>query len=205
MFESKISVEQAGKIQKVHLYDSGTELSFRHTYNLWQTDESFRNFFTGMLNDAPYESFRWETPAVDISTVEQEFECVILDSPYLSKIANPQPFSKYFQENQRGAEILVFPNLGKDAIMIVPTPKVKTNVYAQMATFIRQADSSQIHAMWIAIGKTMKENLGPKKIWLNTAGAGVAWLHIRLDSRPKYYHYLPYRGDNLREREWETT
>lgn len=30
-------------------------------------------------------------------------------------------------------------------------------------------------------------------IWLNTAGGGVAWLHIRLDHRPKYYRYLPYK------------
>jgi hypothetical protein len=29
-------------------------------------------------------------------------------------------------------------------------------------------------------------------IWLSTAGMGVAWLHIRLDERPKYYSHKPY-------------
>jgi hypothetical protein len=29
--------------------------------------------------------------------------------------------------------------------------------------------------------------------WLSTAGAGVSWLHVRLDDRPKYYGYAPYR------------
>ncbi|MGI9175867.1 MAG: DUF6940 family protein [Rhodothermales bacterium] len=24
-------------------------------------------------------------------------------------------------------------------------------------------------------------------MWLSTAGGGVSWLHVRLDSRPKYY------------------
>lgn len=27
---------------------------------------------------------------------------------------------------------------------------------------------------------------------LSTAGAGVRWLHVRVDDRPKYYHYRPY-------------
>lgn len=38
----------------------------------------------------------------------------------------------------------------------------------------------------------MQQNLNDAPIWLNTAGAGVPWLHIRLDSRPKYYRYQPY-------------
>jgi hypothetical protein len=27
----------------------------------------------------------------------------------------------------------------------------------------------------------------------STAGAGVSWLHVRLDDRPKYNGYAPYR------------
>lgn len=29
-------------------------------------------------------------------------------------------------------------------------------------------------------------------IWMSTAGISTPWLHVRLDSRPKYYHYGPY-------------
>jgi hypothetical protein len=32
-----------------------------------------------------------------------------------------------------------------------------------------------------------------KPVWLSTAGAGVSWLHVRLDDRPKYYGYRPYQ------------
>ena len=28
--------------------------------------------------------------------------------------------------------------------------------------------------------------------WLSTEGSGVPWLHVRLDSRPKYYHHAAY-------------
>ncbi len=35
--------------------------------------------------------------------------------------------------------------------------------------------------------------ISDRPIWLSTAGGGVAWLHVRLDSTPKYYGYAPYR------------
>ncbi len=35
--------------------------------------------------------------------------------------------------------------------------------------------------------------IGHTPLWLSTAGGGVAWLHVRLDSRPKYYGYSPYK------------
>jgi hypothetical protein len=37
------------------------------------------------------------------------------------------------------------------------------------------------------------EQLGEQPLWLSTAGTGIFWLHVRLDSRPKYYTYQPYR------------
>ena len=39
----------------------------------------------------------------------------------------------------------------------------------------------------------MQRRLSAKPVWLSTAGAGVSWLHVRLDDRPKYYGYAPYR------------
>jgi hypothetical protein len=39
----------------------------------------------------------------------------------------------------------------------------------------------------------MSERVGSKVVWLSTAGAGVSWLHVRLDDRPKYYQFEPYR------------
>lgn len=39
----------------------------------------------------------------------------------------------------------------------------------------------------------MSQRLGLKPVWLNTAGGGVPWLHIRLDDQPKYYRYQAYR------------
>ena len=48
-------------------------------------------------------------------------------------------------------------------------------------------------ALWQAVGEAMARRVGSKPVWLSTAGAGVSWLHMRLDDRPKYYAHSPYR------------
>ena len=46
----------------------------------------------------------------------------------------------------------------------------------------------------VPVGTTvLQAALSEKPLWLSTAGGGVAWLHLRIDSRPKYYSHRPYR------------
>jgi len=40
----------------------------------------------------------------------------------------------------------------------------------------------------------MQKQISDRPTWLSTAGLGVYWLHLRLDSRPKYYRYQPYKA-----------
>ncbi len=37
------------------------------------------------------------------------------------------------------------------------------------------------------------EEIEPDGAKVSTNGLGVAWLHVRLDTRPKYYTFQPYR------------
>jgi hypothetical protein len=94
-----------------------------------------------------------------------------------------------------GRGVVEFPNLGRDAIMVVPCPIGAASKYGHLAAFIRQAPESQKHALWEVVGEAMERRLGKSPVWLSTAGAGVSWLHVRLDDRPKYYGYGPYRRD----------
>jgi len=89
--------------------------------------------------------------------------------------------------------VISFPNLGGDANLIVPTKQTGTSAYCHLKTFTNHAPIEQQHAVWQRVGSLMLENLSDENIWLNTAGGGVPWLHIRLDSRPKYYWYSPYK------------
>jgi hypothetical protein len=110
----------------------------------------------------------------------------------LSKVqASKKAFSKYFNEHKHG--IVCFENLGKDALLIVPSPIVENLDFPHLSTFVRNATNSQLHAFWQIIGEQIEERLSDKKNWVSTSGLGIFWLHIRLDDRPKYYQYRPYK------------
>ncbi|MCI0376014.1 MAG: hypothetical protein L0215_00255 [Gemmataceae bacterium] len=180
-----------GRILKVAIDQAGAPLSYGDVLLLWKGNAAFRSFCSGLLEAAPYTAYRWETPPLTKSTQGQPFEYVLLDSPGLAPTPDRAAFATHYDTAIEG--VCVFPNLGKDAILVVPSPMGPDEAYGHLAAFMRQAPSSQIHALWQGVAQAMQETLGNKPIWLSTAGAGVSWLHVRLDSRPKYYGYAPYR------------
>lgn len=162
----------------------------------WQGDPDFRSWFNALLADAPFSAFRWETPPVSRATLGRPFEFVLINDPGLSaRRPDPEPFAPHFRGSQEG-EVVAVPNLGGDAILIVPGPSPSTSpsAYGHLAAFVRSAPESQRQALWRSVGEAMAGRVGARPAWLSTAGAGVAWLHVRLDDRPKYYRHAPYRS-----------
>jgi hypothetical protein len=157
----------------------------------WQSDPSFRSLFNALLADAPFAAFRWETPAVTATTVTKPFECVLLDNPSLERRPEPNAFAEHFSRPE--INVVSFTNLGGDAILVVPCPIVDPSAYGHLASFVRLAPERQRQSLWQSVGEAMARRVGTKPVWLSTAGAGVSWLHVRLDDRPKYYGYSPYR------------
>jgi hypothetical protein len=165
--------------------------AFDEVYRRWRDDADFRSLFNALLADAPYTAFRWETPAVTSATVMRPFECVLLDSPGLARHPDPQAFAEHFAG--AAGEVVSFTNLGGDAVLVVPCPVAEVSAYGHLAAFVRRAPERQRQALWRAVGEAMSLRVGTKPVWLSTAGAGVSWLHVRLDDRPKYYGYGPYK------------
>jgi len=61
---------------------------------------------------------------------------------------------------------------------------------------VRNAAAAEKAALWALVGTTLTQALsqrGNQPTWLNTEGSGVPWLHVRMDSVPKYYHTGAYR------------
>ena len=78
--------------------------------------------------------------------------------------------------------------------MVAPLPTNSDGVnHCHLASYLRTADQADGIALWLAVGKAMQDRLNERDVWLNTAGGGVAWLHVRLDDRPKYYHHTEYK------------
>jgi len=175
-------------------FDSHTA-TYAEVIRAWQTDAAFRLQFNAVLADAPFTAFRWETPPVTASTATQPFECVLLDSPGIARRPDPAAFADHFASASSG--VAVFANLGGDAELIVPVPLAEPSSYGHLAAFVRSAPVSQRHALWEAVGQAMARRVGTDPVWLNTAGAGVPWLHVRLDDHPKYYGFDPYRDSGI--------
>ena len=167
---------------------------FGDIFKAWISDPGHALAFNALLAEMPGTAFRWELPALDRSRLDQPFECVVVDSPDLDVQADRQPFAAHF-DRAGDRSVIRFANLGADAELIVPCPVGPDKIYAHLAIFARQAPVEQQQALWHLVGKTMLERVGTRPLWLSTAGSGVAWLHVRIDNRPKYYVHAPFRRE----------
>ena len=167
-------------------------LTFREVFKLWQDSEDFVSFYTTLLKDIDYPAFFWEHPGLTPQFLDKPYEFVLQNSRHLDdRMVNENAFSKYIHEDSL---VVDFFNLGKDARMVVPTKKGDSTIYKHLAVFVRNANKEQVEAFFKLIGKVALEQINKEPmIWLNTAGQGVIWLHVRMDTRPKYYKTKTYR------------
>jgi hypothetical protein len=147
--------------------------------------------------------FYWECVPVSNATQAKPFEFVLIPCVF------QQPFnSKCFDDKRRktdGAPIS-FKNLGKDADLIIPTiPTNQHNTSAtafqhfrQIGSFMLKEDKQRSTALWKQVARTFKDqlnNINPNhSIWMSTDGRSEAWLHFRLDTKPKYTKYVEFRN-----------
>ena len=137
----------------------------------------------------------WETPAVTLPAARATFEYVLVDAPSLaSQPPDDWSFREYFEGNRRSVGVAIMQNLGRDAVLVVPEILDAPEIYTDLATFLRRGPESQQHDLLIALVEAVRAWEWGRPLWVSTSGLGVAWLHIRLDSRPKYYQYTPYRA-----------
>jgi hypothetical protein len=165
--------------------------TFEEVVRAWQSDEAFRDFWIASLRGNPFEAYCWECPPVSEQDRSRPFECVFVSSPSLAQMApEPEVFAEHFRAKQG---VVTFGNLGGDALLVVPCPAGPGGGYGHLAEFVRSAPMDQQHALWRLVGEAMEARLNTDPTWLSTAGHGVAWLHVRLDSSPKYYRHAEYR------------
>lgn len=192
MFDSIIEIIEDHQVVKYQLTESGRVLSFQETVNYWESSEEFRSYFIQLLASSSFDGFRWETPGLTHKTLGRPFEFVLRNaSNFARRKSDPIPFRDFFTD-QADEGIVAFRNISGDATMIVPSPKTDENAYGHLAAFVRRAPVNQVDMLWKVVARELLHQVSSEPLWLNTAGGGVAWLHIRLDSRPKYYGYRPY-------------
>ena len=169
-------------------------LSFAQVIQLWQNSAPFRSYFNTLLAEIPFEAFYWEVAPMAKTKTSLPFEFVVINSSPLRHIIPDQSaFQEYFAIDKAVVDFL---NQGKDAHLLVPTPIGDASCYVHLAQFVRHAPAAQQDEFWKTVGELYGAALNDQPLWLSTAGLGVSWLHLRLDSRPKYYRYEGYKKWN---------
>lgn len=193
MYSHQIKALEGGQILKYVLADVDGVITYGQFITLLKENQTFRDYFIDLLEKADFGTYRWETPAVTLNTIDQPFEFVLVNSPGLAANPDRYTFQQYFVPADQNNGVVVFDNLGRDAVLVVPSPQSTADSFPHLAQFIRTASSPQRHSLWKSVAEAMFNRISDIPVWLSTAGGGVSWLHVRLDDRPKYYWFAPYR------------
>ena len=179
--------------RRYFIVESGAPITLRRFFDLLRSEAAFINWYSTTVAAFEAEACYWELPPLTVDTVGNDAEFVLMDAPLLTQMPpEPEVFESHCR-SQPDDEVVIFPNLGHDATLVVPCPRAPDDVYPHLLSFLRGGPREQIRALWRVTAVTLMENLTDAPVWLSTAGGGVAWLHLRLDSRPKYIQFEPYR------------
>lgn len=179
--------------EHVVIASRGQTLTFRDVIDGWSRNESFREFFISLLAATEFSAFFWETPPIFQRRTDMPYEHVAIRSDALARLTpRPDAFERPFRTS--GDEIASFRNLGGDALLIAPKPLAAWDAYGHLGAFLRSAPVHQRHELFRVLGRSLGHVLRicDDRLWISTAGLGVPWLHVRLDSFPKYYNHRPY-------------
>ena len=190
----KTEVLSPNKQLRYHTPDMSMQTALRH----WEGKTSFSRVFIRALASCPFEHFVLEFPPVSGQTVHGvPFEFVVTHEPRLHR---PQSLDDFQQHSRRGKVVTHFPNLSGDSTLVVPLPGRRsggTSDFSSVGPFSRTAPLKRQLKLWKRVArcllKEMKHDPHGVHYWLSTSGLGVPWLHVRIDNRPKYYVYEPFK------------
>ncbi|HXU05563.1 MAG TPA: hypothetical protein VN903_31610 [Polyangia bacterium] len=192
LFEAQAEQIDAGTT-KLRVRWNGAAVSARAALELCRDDESFRSDLIRNLASPSFAAYFWEMPPVSASLADRPFEFVLTEASMLARAApEADAFQEYFARDDDGDGVVAFANLGGDATLVVPCPLASTAAYVHLAAFLRGAPAPQAHALFKRVAHEALARISDRPLWISTAGMGIYWLHVRLDSRPKYYRHTPY-------------
>lgn len=168
---------------------NGEAISRKYFFEQLAEEEEWQLAWISFLKNLPYAGYYWEVPSSTTQTIKAPFEFVILAS---TAFGRRRPAFRIFKDYFKSEMALAFPNLSGDAMLIVPNRDGEKD-FSHLAAFMQNAGEEQLMAFWQLAAQIYLQQLSNERRWLSTAGLGVAWLHLRIDSRPKYYKYGAYR------------
>jgi hypothetical protein len=194
-FRATISEDKRFGVRRFHIGEPG-RMSFRRFFELMASQVDFQRFLSQLLRESRLSSYLFEMPPVKASNIDSPVEFVLLPGPLMTGAPDRHAYEEYFAwPLARSRGVVSFPNLGKDAVMVVPAPAHASSDYKDLRSFLESAPKEQQGSLWSELGSQVLSHISVRAIWVSVAGGGIPWLHFRLDDRPKYYRYAPYRNE----------
>jgi len=198
--------EIKGNFKRFATFDRSTPVSIDEWIELLSSPNHVVKFVQVIKEaSSEYPAFFFETKGVSSGSASKQFEFVLVNSKSLHNFTQRgsdfDAFKEHFQSANRediAATSVSFPNLGRTSTLIAPKPmQPLQDVYSHIGRFIRHAPQNEIMFFFQLVGKQYRKILNEsrgqdKSVWLSTSGLGVAWLHMRIDDRPKYYTFKSF-------------
>lgn len=134
--------------------------------------------------------FIWRTSCLD-SQEKNDFHQEFVPEPFLKKNNYPDPtdFRQHLdsKKNEKQQYAISFNNLSGDTLLIVPKERSGKN-FSSLYYFMTEASERHQKLFWRQVALKVRKllKLHPY-LFISTEGTGVAYLHIRICTYPKYY------------------
>ena len=152
--------------------------------------EVLKKWEKGDIPSVPFsinKPFTWKTSCVDKEQKNFYLEEFREDKRLKNIKQNYEPFKDAFDLFNKEKHCVAKPNLGKDSVLVVPTLN-KNKEYPSLFLFMETASEEKKKALWKMVAKEAKKMLKKHdQIWINSSNLGVHYLHVRIDTKPKYY------------------
>jgi hypothetical protein len=171
-------------------------LSFDEVIEGWRGSAAFRSFFIAELAATSPSGFFWEMPPIRQGLTRIPFEYVAIAYDGFDRLwPEDRAFRSKLDALAPNRSVAAFANRGGDAVLIVQKRLGTADAYGHVAAFLRLAPPEQIYELLQVLAREVEAALArsDRPIWISTSGLGVPWLHVRIDSVPKYYSHHPYR------------
>ena len=192
-----------GNTRRYKLFDKGTSapVTFYTAMAAMESpDSQLSGLLIHVLKNNDIQAYFWECPPITNETIQLvQFEFVLIPSSALaSKSPDRETFMSHFLSSKDG--VCVFESLGCDhSTLIAPFPLHAMDIksYTHLAAFVRMSPEEQVKKIITTVASELlhkvKASHPTNPIWLSTSGLGVYWLHVRLDTFPKYYNWMEYK------------
>jgi len=160
-------------------------------------DQKFTIAIQAAIKSTGFKYIFLNCPPLSKTTLDKEFEMAVLEASW--ELENIETDMDKFRDKFKGKKwVASFYNLGLDAVLVSPFAREDQDkkIYSSLGPFIWHAPDEQQVAVWHNVGMGLGVFVKRRTVWLNTEGRGVHYLHLRLDSRPKYYRYNPFKNIN---------